>query len=597
MKRAGMAMHSVSSFNESDAIRKLANVLESEKKIKTFFKENDRTPNYDGSFELINQDCTPKKQFIVQIKKVENLTPNIRGANKGKYVYSLETAFLYYVKEKVTESPAIYFVVDISNDNIFWIYLSDEFLMNLDFEGKYEVSYAFTESDKLKDVKEFTKVLNKISAKRNALFLDKTPFQIAEMQDALDYINSLMNNDLSKIKETMFPNLWRFGIRHTSSSRVSIIVGDEQITPKNTGLFSLYPQIKGIADTGLSEYVINEENFFEHYDFTGKIKPIEYSKQTVSKIVKSFFKQGIPMKYLPDIVVMEMLQQSALEFIDFYEVKQENGKVLLKDLWKIFMLSVQYIHHVLNDDSVDLCEIKLKKYIISRYAQGHRNYCKIIDMCNSFDCTYNLKLYCKKNIDNQVQFSPNIFKLLSSKDLKTFLLIEQLRCRNVTFFHKVWDYNWFELIKLNECEFMDKVNNICQEWFSNLPELYNQTFDTLFENNKYRIKGRFEFNNEYCKDELNGLGRFFFSSVINEYENKEFSIMYNPKVQKEFSEIDTNNELLFIRKGFTIEQFIQRKQLFHNSINCLLYKGVCTALGFKYESLDFDSKGHGLKLF
>ena len=73
MNRPGMAKHSESSFNEADAIRLLADLLESEHTIKTFFKENDRTPNLDGFFELVGNDGDPKKQFIVQIKKTKAL--------------------------------------------------------------------------------------------------------------------------------------------------------------------------------------------------------------------------------------------------------------------------------------------------------------------------------------------------------------------------------------------------------------------------------------------------------------------------------------------------------------------------------------------
>ena len=86
MKNAGMAKHTISAFNEKTAIRMLSDFLEQNHTIATFFKENDRTPNYDGSFELVDEDETPTKQFIVQIKKVENLVPNIKGLNKGKYV-------------------------------------------------------------------------------------------------------------------------------------------------------------------------------------------------------------------------------------------------------------------------------------------------------------------------------------------------------------------------------------------------------------------------------------------------------------------------------------------------------------------------------
>ena len=69
MRKPGMAKHSESAFGEADAIRILEEKLEQNKTIKTFFKENDRTPNYDGVFELVGTSGDPKKQFIVQIKK------------------------------------------------------------------------------------------------------------------------------------------------------------------------------------------------------------------------------------------------------------------------------------------------------------------------------------------------------------------------------------------------------------------------------------------------------------------------------------------------------------------------------------------------
>lgn len=129
MSNSMISKHSKSAFDESESIRILEELLESTREIKTFFSENDRTPNYDGTFELVNNECEPVKQFIVQIKKVDKLIQNTKGKNIGKYDYSLKTNFLQYVKDKVTECPAIYFVVDLSTKKVFWIYLSDETLM------------------------------------------------------------------------------------------------------------------------------------------------------------------------------------------------------------------------------------------------------------------------------------------------------------------------------------------------------------------------------------------------------------------------------------------------------------------------------------
>ena len=46
-----ISKHSKSAFDESESIRILEELLESTREIKTFFSENDRTPNYDGTFE------------------------------------------------------------------------------------------------------------------------------------------------------------------------------------------------------------------------------------------------------------------------------------------------------------------------------------------------------------------------------------------------------------------------------------------------------------------------------------------------------------------------------------------------------------------
>ncbi len=102
-KNIKMAQHSNTSFIEKEAIRILSSFIEEKRMAKTFFNENDKTPNYDGFFEILSTKHLgkiPKKQFIVQIKGTENLKYILTGVNKGKYKYLLDTKFLYYVKEK-----------------------------------------------------------------------------------------------------------------------------------------------------------------------------------------------------------------------------------------------------------------------------------------------------------------------------------------------------------------------------------------------------------------------------------------------------------------------------------------------------------------
>ena len=67
MAHVGMSRHSKSAFDEAKEVRLLEQFLEQKNTIKTFFKECDRTPNYDGSMELVESDGIPVKKFVVQI--------------------------------------------------------------------------------------------------------------------------------------------------------------------------------------------------------------------------------------------------------------------------------------------------------------------------------------------------------------------------------------------------------------------------------------------------------------------------------------------------------------------------------------------------
>ena len=387
MSTAGMAKHSISAFNEKSATRMLSDFLEQKHTIATFFKENDRTPNYDGSFELVSKDSTPTKQFIVQIKKVENLTPNVKGENKGCYMYNLDTSFLYYVKEKVTESPAIYFIVDIATNNIFWLYLSDEFLMGLNFEGKSDIYYPLKETDKISNIDTFVQTLNQITEKRNSLFLHKTPEQISEMQDALDYINRLMENDFPKIKESVFPNLWRFGIKYTPGETMSITANGQTISSNSASMFALYPQIKGVADTGLQEYSGNHSNYFNHFDMFGKTGPMEYTKESLHKIIKSYFENEISASQLPNLMLFERLDSFVRRLQRFHDFNMEDEKILVNDLYRTYVLLIRYIQHIIIDPEVDPNEVDIKSDIISRFNRGDRNFFDIFH-CGSkvVDC-------------------------------------------------------------------------------------------------------------------------------------------------------------------------------------------------------------------
>lgn len=587
----GISTHPISSFNESSSTRLLSEVLESKKTIKTFFKENDRTPNYDGSFELVDKKFIPQKQFIVQIKKVENLEKSTSGKNKGKYVYQLETPFLFYVKEKVTESPAIYFVVDICTRNIFWVYLSDEFLMNLNFENNKsgKIAYAFSEENKLLDIDVFTQEITEIARKRNELFLNKTPEEIEKLQDAVDYLNYHINTDFQVIKKHLFPNLWRFGIRCSHTPEFKMFYGDNEIASPDTAMYALYPQIKSVPDTGIREYNNDKDNLFNTFDMLGKKEPISYAKESLTKIIELFFENGIPYEYMPNIVLFEQLNVFAKDIKQLYHIKELNEKMVLGDLSRALMLMFKYTQHILVDDLTDEIELRIREIINRNYMSNRRNFFDMASTYRSTELKPLFEEFCAIQ-ERNISFSPDIFKIVKRKYIKFFLMIQELSKRKVTLVDYVWDYNYYELTKLDENTFINKVDEICKNWFEKLPSLYNETFDRLFTNEKYRYLEKIEYKNEYYEQYP------FFSTTRYKYGGGEkFIVEYNEACSEDFSEEKHKQGVKSIGTGFILHQLIDRKTMFYDSITYLLYKGVCRGLDIKAGSLSID--GNRVELF
>ena len=91
-----------------------------------------------------------------------------------------------------------------------------------------------------------------------------------------------------------------------------------------------------------------------------------------------------------------------------------------------------------------------------------------------------------------------------------------------------------------------------------------------------------------------GLGGPWLSNVVHKYTAKTFSIVHNPLITKEHSNFDRCIGLTGIQSGFVFERFLQRKTLFYDSINCLLYEGIGKELGIKRLSLSINGMSTSL---
>ena len=594
MKKAGMATHSVAAFNETQSINILTSFLESMHTIKTFFKENDRTPNYDGSFELISDDRTPKKQFIVQIKKAESLKPKRSGPNKGKYVYDLETKLFYYVKAKVTESPAIYFVVDIITQKIFWLYLSDKFLMDLNFEGHEIVSYAFTEENVLSDIVSFTERLNQIATERNRLFVNKTAEEIAEIQDAVDYINKYLDNDFAVVKKTILPNLWRIGIKHSVVSNISFTHGTDIITSPNTAAFAFYPQHKGMLDYGLREYYHENTDLFTLYDMTGTTHPMEYSKRVLHDIMIRFFEGRIPLWSLPDTVLMEIVGSFVKESDPLFENGEKPSKINLAEIEKRFFYLANYIQFILLSDDNNASEQIIYRIINNQLLCGGRFFCRMAETILHSGAKRSFQEFCAENPNIPLSFIPKLMDIIDRDYIQCFCVFAELKRRGITEFSPVWILSYRELCILPPAQQEKEAKQIVACWFQNLPSLYDETYKKLFESNKYRFHGKYVYR--VYTSVVQSRPHIF--NVIHAYDSDSFQIANDESIEESFNDYYRKQGVKSISRGFMVEHFLDQGNMYLDSISCLLYQGICAELGFEPRGLSLSRRLYpGLQLF
>jgi hypothetical protein len=202
-----------SAFQETAGNAILVKKLESNKSIKTYFVEGEKTPFVDGRFLPVNLYKQPENEFVVQIKTKEN----VGKTEKGTF-YDCDTKFINWInvlRKQGSVCPAMLLVVDMETENIYWKYLSDEFLKKNDFTetAQGDIRVYFEQYELLSDMNIFRSQLDDIIEKRKA---ERYNFHLDtyEYQKAFDVINGFFDNNFPALKEVLFKDLWKFGIAY-----------------------------------------------------------------------------------------------------------------------------------------------------------------------------------------------------------------------------------------------------------------------------------------------------------------------------------------------------------------------------------------------
>ena len=142
--------HSQRSEEDKAAVAVLEYFLASSQ-IFTNFSSEDKWPNTDGTFELVENPAItrrPSQNFIVQIKGT-----SCYNENNESIKYNLQNlAFPAYIAKEVTSDPGILFIVlnpkRKGKERVFWKYVSSKFLNEIDFYNN-STTITLSKSDEI----------------------------------------------------------------------------------------------------------------------------------------------------------------------------------------------------------------------------------------------------------------------------------------------------------------------------------------------------------------------------------------------------------------------------------------------------------------
>jgi hypothetical protein len=203
---------------ENDAVDILNYILDSNR-IKSEVETRDKVPNHDGLIELVNDDREPIGRLTVQVKKL----PEKNQDNPKKQV-PVDT--LWY--SRCISEPFLLIVVDINNERAYWKHISSSWLDEADIENQDTKTVHFSKQNVISKedtdyIQEWERIIEKNKQKienydEYELLKEKTNPALGESRSEFDNIhrfldsyNQLLSESFSEIKNTLYPDVWKFG--------------------------------------------------------------------------------------------------------------------------------------------------------------------------------------------------------------------------------------------------------------------------------------------------------------------------------------------------------------------------------------------------
>lgn len=478
-------------FNEADGNVILKNFLHTNKLLFCHFSEQDKTPNFDGYFEILEKGDTkniPIGKIEVQIKTLNTDYSNLnKTLNCSQYKYSCETKIFNAVKKAITFNPCYLFMVDTKNKRIFAKYISLEYVLELQLDNEENKTIYFNDTDEIIDINSFYDYVKNIYFKRKEEQKDMnsnkflvtnnlTEVELLKLQEEFDYLNGIFDSELSFVKKKLYPKVWKFGLAYLKNEN-SVGIG-------------IYYICKG-----------KDEKYFKRLDSTNHTDctyiSIRYNKDEnihlfinkfISIVLEKIYKNKIlPMEFVAD----DILNEIAFHFLDkiaSIEKEFENPTrpcVYYKDIEEVSKLS--HYFNVLKQYAYNKNQFYLKKipngYFISDPME---------EITRGINFKENKENLCEL-LKNNNPITENISKILLRGTFEYALIeetINELKNRNINEVYRVWNSkNWLEFEKRrtagikrieNGYEISEYFENI-KKLINNLPIIYN-SFISNFRN-------------------------------------------------------------------------------------------------------------------
>lgn len=576
------------SFKEVDGNIILKQFLNKNRMLYCHFSEQDKTPNFDGYFEILEEE-NPFGRIEVQIKTLNN---NYKNSNtKGfcsQYKYSCDTKIFNAVKKSITLNPVYLFMVDVEKNKIFAKYVSLKFVMELNIKEESSKTIYFNDTDELRDINDFYKTVKEIYSSKikernngeNNRFITNNNLskqELSDLQNEFDYLNNIFDNELDFLKIKLFPNVWKFGIAYLKAEN-SIGIGIYHICRGKNG-----------------EYfkILNQENYHECNFVSIRFNEKDTIRNHINKFIKSLlekaYKQNIvPLEYVSNEVLFEIIYYflDKIASIEKSFSNIERPCTYYKDSENINIIEAYY-------NSLKMYEHKKHDDIFCKFygkSEGYFLSDPIGDISHRNDLDKNREIVCEL-LKNPFEFNYDVSKIVLKGNFEYSIIeeaINEIKNRKIEKARRIWKAkNWLEFEKRrnigihrieNGFEISDYFYNL-KLLITHLPVQYN-SFIKKFPNLNGELELKYKYIYSFSNDENFGV-------KYEKYNNNSFEIEIDDSVYSaRFEEISKKENILSVTNSCCTHVFDLHFPLLTH-LNYLFINQLSSIYGI--EKIDFEN--------